>query len=290
MNSLKLSSMDATPPHKRFSQWWACSYHPFTPFMRHTRPTPHGRLALGTYTKRGKNLLPGRQKPEALPPGNIGMRGSLVVRLRPCIISSTPSPPLLPPRLDTTQYTRADISSAQRAHSAFPHCCCSPAGNEIWPANFPRSSRRGSFRRGNKRVERTKTPHREQQKYSGGKNRLPSQPREFQPPPRKTKTKKRSTHTQQGRQQWSNRRGPSVAKICFTWRFACTACMPHQDVTFRCLIEVIPGTSCHSNPVRVPINRPTKQRRKALGQTGTRPGTIVKRPAFGRTPRKKIGC
>ena len=145
--------------------------------------------------KRGKNLLPGRQKPEALPPGNIGMRGSLVVRLRPCIISSTPPPPLLPPRLDTTQYTRADISSAQRAHLAFPHCCCSPARNEIWPANFPRSSRRGSFRRGNKRVERTKTPHREQQKYSGGKNRLPSQPREFQPPPQKTKTKKRSTHT-----------------------------------------------------------------------------------------------
>ena len=46
------------------------------------------RFALGASNQR----LPGRRKHDVLRPGIAGMRGSMVIRLRPCMISSTPSP------------------------------------------------------------------------------------------------------------------------------------------------------------------------------------------------------
>ena len=37
-----------------------------------------------------KQCLPGRFQPDVLRPGVVGMRGSMVIRLRPCMITSTP--------------------------------------------------------------------------------------------------------------------------------------------------------------------------------------------------------
>ena len=39
-----------------------------------------------------KHSPPGRRKRDVLRPGMVGMRGSMVIRLRPCMIVSTPSP------------------------------------------------------------------------------------------------------------------------------------------------------------------------------------------------------
>ena len=70
------------------------------PTLRATRRTRHGVSRLG------KQCLPGRRKVGVLRPGTVGMRGSMVIRLQPCGISSTsthlhlhrlPSPPRSPP-------------------------------------------------------------------------------------------------------------------------------------------------------------------------------------------------
>ena len=53
-----------------------------------------------------KQCRPGRWKPDMLRPGIVGKRGSMVIRLRPCLRSSTSllsSTPPLPPRRPVTR-------------------------------------------------------------------------------------------------------------------------------------------------------------------------------------------
>ena len=75
--------MQENPPHKRYLV--GCG----SPFLR---------LAQNLSALRGwcKQCLPGRRKPDVLRPGIVGMRGSMVVRLRPCMITSISTPAPLP--------------------------------------------------------------------------------------------------------------------------------------------------------------------------------------------------
>ena len=75
--------MQESPPHRRFSG--GCS----SPFMRLAQ---QHLTALRAWCKL---CLPGRWKPDVLRPGIVGMRESMVIRLRPCMTMSTPPPPPL---------------------------------------------------------------------------------------------------------------------------------------------------------------------------------------------------
>ena len=59
--------------------------------LRRDASSPFTRLAELLTALRAwcKQCLPGRSKPDVLRPGIVGMRGSIVIRLRPCMIMST---------------------------------------------------------------------------------------------------------------------------------------------------------------------------------------------------------
>ena len=77
--------MQESPPHKRFLV--GCS-SPLMRFAEHF--TAHGTSRLVLYGASDACLL--GKKPDVLLPGIAGMRGSMVLRPRPCMIMSTPPP------------------------------------------------------------------------------------------------------------------------------------------------------------------------------------------------------
>ena len=83
---------------------------------------------------------PGQWKPDVLCTGIVGTRGSMVIRLRPCMISSTPRP--LPPlprssviglrfplAVDSSFTPWLDVVSVQAAPISFPRGCRSASAH-----------------------------------------------------------------------------------------------------------------------------------------------------------------
>ena len=72
--------MQENPPLKLFLV--GCS----SPFLRVTKQL----TAIRAWCKQ---CLPGQRKPDVLCPGNVGMRGPMIIRLRPCMLMNTPPHP-----------------------------------------------------------------------------------------------------------------------------------------------------------------------------------------------------
>ena len=107
----------ASSPHKRFLV--GCS----SPFMRLATDHPTFRFALGASTQ---CLASSVKNPPRRPSRHgIEMRGSMVIRLRLRMISSTPPPPPPPPLLheNTTPTSTADLNNAPTHASFSTHTC-----------------------------------------------------------------------------------------------------------------------------------------------------------------------
>ena len=91
------SKCKTIPPHKRFLLIVGCSSS-----LHATSPTPHGASRLVQ-----ANVCPfGEKTRRVLRPGVVGMRGSMVIRLRPCFarVLYTPSAPF------TSRHTSRDTT------------------------------------------------------------------------------------------------------------------------------------------------------------------------------------